>query len=67
MGIVKSYRNTIEISEFAGEILKSVSGGAYKIEPVIRQGEPVQFIESISDAEAAGLSAEIIDELFVIC
>lgn len=59
----KSYRNTIEISEFAGEILKSVSGGAYRIEPVIRHGEPVHFIESISDAEAAGLSAEIIDGL----
>lgn len=38
----KSYRNTIEISEYAGEILKKASSGRYQIEPVIRHGIPVQ-------------------------
>lgn len=61
--LAKSYRNTIEISEFAGEILGSASKGAYKIEPVIRHGEPVHFVESISTEEAAGTSAEIIGEM----
>lgn len=68
--LAKSYRNTIEISEFAGKILSSVSKRAvsqgsskeniYKIEPVIRHGEPVHFEESISLEEAAGKSVEII-------
>lgn len=57
----KSYRNTIEISDFAGKILTSVSRGAYKIEPVIRHGEPVHFVDSISMQEAVGLCSEIID------
>lgn len=61
--LAKSYRNTIEISEFAGKILSSASRGAYKIEPVIRHGEPVHFIESISFEEAAGLAADIIGDM----
>ncbi|MGN0395119.1 MAG: ATP-binding domain-containing protein, partial [Coprococcus sp.] len=61
--LAKSYRNTIEISEFAGKILDSASRGAYKIEPVIRHGEPVHFVESISNEEATGLSADIIEEM----
>ena len=46
--LAKSYRNTIEISDFAGKILRSASKGAYQIEPVIRHGEPVHFLESKS-------------------
>ena len=61
--LAKSYRNTIEISEFAGKILTSASRGQYKIEPVIRHGEPVHLIESISKEEAAGLSAEILAKM----
>lgn len=38
----KSYRNTIEISEYAGKILEKASSGRYKITPVIRHGLPVQ-------------------------
>lgn len=38
----KSYRNTIEISEYAGRILEKASFGRYQIEPVIRHGIPVQ-------------------------
>lgn len=37
----KSYRNTIEISEFATKILQYASQGRYQIEPVIRHGLPV--------------------------
>lgn len=39
----KSYRNTIEISEYAGKILEKASFGAYKITPVIRHGREVEF------------------------
>ena len=38
----KSYRNTIEISEYAGKILERASFGRYKIDPVIRHGIPVR-------------------------
>lgn len=67
--LAKSYRNTIEISEFAGKILNSVSKmsnskeNIYKIEPVIRHGEPVHFEESISIEEAVGKSVEIMLEM----
>lgn len=49
--LAKSYRNTFDISDFAGKILSSASRGAYKIEPVIRHGEPIHFVESISMEE----------------
>ena len=45
----KSYRNTIEISEFAGKILDRASKGAYKIESVIRHGQPVQTIQEMTE------------------
>lgn len=41
----KSYRNTIEISEYAGQILEYASNKEYKIEPVIRHGREVQILE----------------------
>lgn len=41
--LAKSYRNTIEISEFAGRILERASFGRYRIEPVIRHGADVAF------------------------
>jgi len=61
--LAKSYRNTIEISNFAGKILRGASRGEYRIEPVIRHGEPVQFVDSISVEEAVGMSAEIIGRM----
>lgn len=40
--LAKSYRNTIEISRQAGLVLEHASQGAYKIQPVIRHGRPVE-------------------------
>lgn len=49
----KSYRNTIEISEYAGKILEKASFGRYKIDPVIRHGIPVQeFCLSVEEMDA---------------
>lgn len=42
--LAKSYRNTIEISEFAGKVLEKASSGQYKIQPVIRHGKAVECI-----------------------
>lgn len=43
--LAKSYRNTIEISQYAGKILDRASFGRYRIEPVIRHGLPVQEVK----------------------
>lgn len=59
----KSYRNTIEISEYAGRLLEKASSGRYRIQPVIRHGIPVEERRFWSDLEmaehAAGLIASI--------
>ncbi|MBR2408228.1 MAG: DUF4968 domain-containing protein [Lachnospiraceae bacterium] len=45
----KSYRNTVEISEFATEILRHGSFSIYPAEPILRHGNPVSL--SAYDAE----------------
>ena len=47
----KSYRNTIEISEFATQILRHGKFPIYPVEPIIRHGTPVQLLE-IKENEA---------------
>ena len=47
----KSYRNTIEISEFATQILRHGKFSIYPVEPIIRHGTPVQLLE-IKEKEA---------------
>ena len=39
----KSYRNTVEISEFATEILRHGSFSIYPAEPILRHGNPVRM------------------------
>ncbi|MCM1046599.1 MAG: hypothetical protein NC417_13930 [Candidatus Gastranaerophilales bacterium] len=57
----KSYRNTIEITEYAGEILQKASFGRYRIEPVIRHGLPVQEEVFDTEEEADAEVARIIE------
>lgn len=59
----KSYRNTIEISEYAGRILEKASFGRYRIEPVIRHGIPVEEARFWSDLEMAEHTARLIDAI----
>lgn len=59
----KSYRNTIEISEYAGKILEKASFGRYKIKPVIRHGLPVQEEEFWSEPEMAERIAELLPQI----
>ena len=59
----KSYRNTIEISEYAGKILELASSGAYKIEPVIRHGMQVDVVEAGDDKKRAKETARILGEI----
>lgn len=55
----KSYRNTIEISDFAMEILKHGSFEIYPCEPIIRHGDEPQVIKEAP--------SEIINKIIDLC
>ena len=57
--LAKSYRNTIEISEFAGRVLEKASSGEYKIQPVIRHGRPVEQV-TVEPGELFARTAELL-------
>ncbi len=59
--LAKSYRNTIEISGFAGTILEKASFGRYKIDPVIRHGLPVQISDPLPEEKMYERATEIIN------
>lgn len=58
----KSYRNTIEISEFASQFLKQ-DKSSYQMEAVVRHGQSVQVVDAISNEETAGVIQDILLEL----
>lgn len=58
----KSYRNTIEISNFAGHVLQKASQGGYQIDPVIRHGKPVET-RKVSSSELFTSLKKILDEV----
>ncbi|MBS6203625.1 MAG: AAA family ATPase [Firmicutes bacterium] len=47
----KSYRNTVEISDFAADILAHGSFPGYSAEPVLRHGDPVLVEKAADDVE----------------
>lgn len=49
--LIKSYRNTIEISEFAQGAVKRLGGADIAIEPIIRHGKPVGVHEYVTPPE----------------
>lgn len=56
----KSYRNTVEISNFATDILHHGQFSSYPVEPIIRHGEPVT-VRQVSDR------SELIDRAAEVC
>ena len=71
----KSYRNTVEISDFATRILRHGSFFFYPVEPVLRHGNPVQtkqlpdrpaLIRSVADT-CRGWREKGWDTIAVIC
>lgn len=59
----KSYRNTIEISEYAGKVLEKAAGSAYRIHPVIRHGIPVQEYELTKEEEMYKKARALIEDI----
>lgn len=60
--LAKSYRNTIEISEYAQAILKHGSFASYPIEPIIRHGKRPEILCDISEGELLGCCVKKIEE-----
>lgn len=56
----KSYRNTVEISEFAGNILGHGSFEIYPAQPVLRHGNPVSIRECQDKNKVISTMAEVI-------
>ena len=61
--LAKSYRNTVEISEYAGKVLQKCTFETYKIDPILRHGIPVQVEEVAEEQELAMKAAERIEEI----
>ena len=55
----KSYRNTVEISEFATGILHHGKFSVYPVEPIIRHGNPVQMRQMADRKEAVQYAAKV--------
>ena len=71
----KSYRNTVEISNFATQILRHGQFSSYPVEPIIRHGESVKVQRSRSEKELIREAADIcrkwqekgFDTIAVVC
>jgi len=62
--LAKSYRNTIEISEFAGRILNKCTFETYRIEPVIRHGRDVAIIPAGDETELVEKTVQAVHEAY---
>lgn len=71
----KSYRNTVEISDFATNILRHGQFSIYPVEPIIRHGSPVR-VQQLSNHESLikeaahtcrGWQAKGLDTIAVVC
>ncbi|MCI9337575.1 MAG: AAA family ATPase [Lachnospiraceae bacterium] len=70
----KSYRNTVEISDFAANILHHGSFSSYPVEPIIRHGSPVAVLHTSEDdmiREAADICGKWLEKgygtIAVVC
>ena len=61
--LAKSYRNTIEISEYAKRILKKCSFETYEIQPIIRHGKNVKLTKAGSEQEIIMATVETVKEI----
>lgn len=60
--LAKSYRNTVEISKYAGAVLKKCSFETYEIEPIVRHGRPVGLYQENSVEAMIKRSYMLIEE-----
>jgi DNA helicase-2/ATP-dependent DNA helicase PcrA len=60
--LAKSYRNTVEISNYAGRVLKHCTFKTYDIEPVIRHGKEISITRLENDKAITAKTVEILKE-----
>ena len=73
--LAKSYRNTVEISNYASKVLKKCSFKTYDIEPIIRHGKEVSLLAAKNEQQRIADTVDIIlnarragyDTIAVIC
>lgn len=71
----KSYRNTVEISDFATNILHHGQFSIYPVEPIIRHGNPVEVLHVPEKSKLLKKAAEIctgwqkqgLDTIAIVC
>lgn len=56
--LAKSYRNTVEISDYASKVLKKCTFKTYEIEPIIRHGNEVSLKQVFHEKD---LLSEVVD------
>lgn len=61
--LAKSYRNTVEISDFASRVLRKCSFQTYEIEPIIRHGKEVTLTRVGSEAQMTTKTVEAITSI----
>ncbi|MDF2538562.1 MAG: ATP-dependent helicase rep [Herbinix sp.] len=61
--LAKSYRNTVEISEYAGKVLKKCSFKTYDIEPIIRHGKEVVVTRTEDEADLVRQTVKTIQDI----
>lgn len=59
--LAKSYRNTVEISNYASRVLKHCTFKTYDIEPIIRHGSEVEVFKAEREEEMLRRTVEIIN------
>ncbi len=60
--LAKSYRNTVEISDYASKVLKHCTFKTYDIEPIIRHGKEVAVIQLVNEKEMILRTVQIIED-----
>jgi DNA helicase-2/ATP-dependent DNA helicase PcrA len=59
--LAKSYRNTVEISDFASKVLRKCTFKTYDIEPIIRHGKEVALIKTGGDKGLVSQTVELVE------
>lgn len=73
--LAKSYRNTVEISDFASKVLRKCTFKTYDIEPIIRHGKEVALIKTDGEKGLVLQTVELVksirengyDTIAIIC
>jgi DNA helicase II / ATP-dependent DNA helicase PcrA len=61
--LAKSYRNTVEISAYASQVLKKCSFKTYDIEPIIRHGKEVTVKKTSNEPQMVSETVNIIKQI----